>query len=60
MRVSACDRKFLQLQLARQKAELQVGYGGNGITYGVIAAEIIRDLCLGRANTDASIFCFDR
>jgi glycine/D-amino acid oxidase-like deaminating enzyme len=37
-----------------------LGYGGNGITYGLIAAEIIRDLCLGRKNSDASIFRFDR
>ena len=37
-----------------------LGYGGNGITYGVIAARIITDLCLGHANPDARIFRFDR
>lgn len=37
-----------------------LGYGGNGITYGLIAAEIIRDLCLGRPNPDAAIFRLDR
>lgn len=37
-----------------------LGYGGNGITYSVIAAEIIRDLCLGKANADAKIFRFGR
>jgi glycine/D-amino acid oxidase-like deaminating enzyme len=37
-----------------------VGYGGNGITYSVLAAEIIRDLFLQRPNRDARLFCFDR
>ncbi len=37
-----------------------LGYGGNGITYSVIAAEIIRDQFLGRANPDARIFRFGR
>ena len=37
-----------------------LGYGGNGITYSLIAAEIIRDDFLGRANPDAAIFSFGR
>jgi glycine/D-amino acid oxidase-like deaminating enzyme len=37
-----------------------LGYGGNGITYSVIAAEIICDLLQGRPNRDAEIFRFDR
>jgi glycine/D-amino acid oxidase-like deaminating enzyme len=37
-----------------------LGFGGNGITYSVIAADILRDLLLGRANDDARIFRFDR
>lgn len=37
-----------------------LGYGGNGITYSVIAAEIIRDLYLGKTNRDAEIFRFGR
>jgi glycine/D-amino acid oxidase-like deaminating enzyme len=41
-------------------AYFALGYGGNGITYSVIAAEIIRDACLGRKNTDADIFAFGR
>lgn len=37
-----------------------LGYGGNGITFSVIAAEIIRDLvCTGRSR-DAELFRFDR
>jgi glycine/D-amino acid oxidase-like deaminating enzyme len=37
-----------------------LGYGGNGITFSWIAAEILLDLFLGRANPDAEIFGFDR
>lgn len=37
-----------------------LGFGGNGITFSLIAAEIIRDLLLGKENKDASIFSFDR
>jgi glycine/D-amino acid oxidase-like deaminating enzyme len=37
-----------------------LGYGGNGITYSLIAAEIIRDDFLGRRNRDAHIFRFER
>jgi glycine/D-amino acid oxidase-like deaminating enzyme len=41
-------------------AYFAMGYGGNGITYSVIAAEIIRDNFLGRQNRDANIFAFGR
>jgi glycine/D-amino acid oxidase-like deaminating enzyme len=37
-----------------------LGYGGNGITYSLIAAEIIRDIYTGRPNRDVEIFRFDR
>lgn len=37
-----------------------LGYGGNGITFSLIAAEIIRDLFTGHANADAELFRFDR
>ena len=37
-----------------------LGYGGNGITFSLIAAEIIRDHFLGRKNRDARIFRFGR
>ncbi len=36
-----------------------LGYGGNGITFSVIAAEMIKDLYLGKP-TDADLFKFDR
>jgi glycine/D-amino acid oxidase-like deaminating enzyme len=37
-----------------------LGYGGNGITFSLIAAEIIRDGFLGKMNPDAHIFRFGR
>ena len=37
-----------------------LGYGGNGIPFSVIAAEIIRDSFLGRANRDSRLFRFGR
>ncbi|NRT16628.1 glycine/D-amino acid oxidase-like deaminating enzyme [Flavobacterium sp. 28A] len=36
-----------------------LGYGGNGITFSVIAAEMIKDLYLGNP-TDVDLFAFDR
>jgi len=37
-----------------------LGYGGNGITFSLIAAEILRDQILGHANPDACLFRFGR
>lgn len=37
-----------------------LGYGGNGITFSLIAAELIRDRLLGRPNPDGSHFGFER
>lgn len=37
-----------------------LGYGGNGITYSVIAAQMLNDLIHGRLNADADIFRFER
>jgi glycine/D-amino acid oxidase-like deaminating enzyme len=37
-----------------------LGYGGNGITYSLIAAEYIRDQVLGRPNADTELFGFAR
>lgn len=45
---------------ALPNAYFALGYGGNGITYSMIAAGIIADLYLGRENTDAQIFAFTR
>ena len=37
-----------------------LGFGGNGITFSVTAAQIVRDLILGKDNPDVSIFSFGR
>lgn len=37
-----------------------LGFGGNGITFSLIAAEILKDIILGRKNNDSEIFSFDR
>lgn len=37
-----------------------LGFGGNGITFSLIAAEIIRDLYMGKKNSDEAIFSFKR
>lgn len=37
-----------------------LGYGGNGITFSMIAAEIIRDLVCEGSSRDAELFRFDR
>ncbi len=37
-----------------------LGFGGNGITFSLIASEIIRDLLGGKNNDDRHIFSFDR
>jgi glycine/D-amino acid oxidase-like deaminating enzyme len=37
-----------------------LGFGGNGITFSVIAAEIIRDSILGKKNDNTGLFSFNR
>jgi len=37
-----------------------LGFGGNGITFGQVAGEIIASLIRGRKNKDANIFSFER
>jgi glycine/D-amino acid oxidase-like deaminating enzyme len=44
----------------RDREYFALGYGGNGITYGLIAARLITDLVLGRPNEDAAVFRFGR
>jgi glycine/D-amino acid oxidase-like deaminating enzyme len=41
-------------------AYFALGYGGNGITFSLLAAEIIRDAIIGGRNDDADLFRFDR
>jgi len=51
---------YIGTHRALPHAFFALGYGGNGITYSLIAAEIIRDRFLGRRNPDAAIFAFNR
>lgn len=37
-----------------------LGFGGNGITFSVIAAQIISDLLSGKSNANSKLFAFDR
>lgn len=37
-----------------------LGFGGNGITFSVVAAQIITDLIQGKDNKDVALFSFDR
>jgi glycine/D-amino acid oxidase-like deaminating enzyme len=41
-------------------AYFALGYGGNGITYSLIAAELIQAALLGKPQSDATIFSFER
>lgn len=44
----------------RPNTYFALGFGGNGITFSVIAAAIIHDLILGKKNENAAIFRFNR
>ena len=44
----------------RPRAYFALGYGGNGITFSVIAAKLISDVYAGRSNDDAAVFSFER
>lgn len=37
-----------------------LGYGGNGIAFSQLAAEILCDLLMNKGNKDAEIFSFER
>ena len=37
-----------------------LGYGGNGITFSLIASELLRDQILGHPNRSSEIFSFQR
>ncbi len=40
-------------------AYVALSYGGNGVTYSILAADIIRDLHLGRTSQFAPLFAFN-
>lgn len=43
-----------------QNSYFALGFGGNGITFSLIAAEILTDILLGKPNNDVALFAFDR
>ncbi|NOT76070.1 MAG: FAD-binding oxidoreductase [Cyclobacteriaceae bacterium] len=44
----------------RPATSFALGFGGNGITFSVIAAQMIRDKLMGKVNKDELIFSFNR
>lgn len=44
----------------RPNTYFTLGFGGNGITFSAVAANIIKDLLMGKKNRDAALFNFDR
>lgn len=44
----------------RPHSYASLGYGGNGITFSMIAARLITDLITGRPNEDEAVFRFER
>ena len=51
---------FIGTPPGREREYFAIGYGGNGITFSVIAARLITDLIFGRPNPDAEVFRFGR
>lgn len=47
---------FIGRMAGRSRTYVALGYGGNGITFAVIAARLIADLIAGRANDDEWVF----
>jgi glycine/D-amino acid oxidase-like deaminating enzyme len=51
---------FIGIYKPLPNSYFSLGFGGNGITFSLIAAEIIADLIKGKNNKDAAIFSFER
>jgi glycine/D-amino acid oxidase-like deaminating enzyme len=51
---------FIGQLSGRPRAYFALGYGGNGITFSMIAARLITDLHCRRPNSDAEVFRFGR
>ncbi len=51
---------YIGQPVGRPRAYFALGYGGNGITFSVIAARLICDLYLGNPNDDEAVFAFGR
>jgi glycine/D-amino acid oxidase-like deaminating enzyme len=44
----------------RPATSFAMGYGGNGITFSMVAAQVLREACCGREHPSARLFAFDR
>ncbi len=51
---------YIGVHKAFPRAYFALGFGGNGITFSVMAARILRDLFLNTKNRDAELFRFER
>lgn len=51
---------YIGMPPSHTKSYFALGYGGNGITFSVIAAKLITDLYLKRDNLDEAVFSFSR
>ncbi len=51
---------YIGQRAQRPRAYFALGYGGNGITFSMIAAKLLADLIAGRPNPDAEVFRFGR
>lgn len=51
---------YIGIPPGKRHSYFALGYGGNGITFSIIAARLIADLYLGRKNPDAEVFAFER
>jgi glycine/D-amino acid oxidase-like deaminating enzyme len=51
---------YIGAHLEWSNTDVALCYGGNGITYGALAAEIIGDRVRGRRNANAELLRFER
>jgi glycine/D-amino acid oxidase-like deaminating enzyme len=51
---------FIGRESPKLNKHFALGFGGNGIVFSLIAAELIRDSILGKKNPDEKVFSFDR
>ena len=58
--VSADGLPFIGRHPALPRTWFALGFGGNGTTFSMIAAEIVREAILGRTDPDAALFALDR
>lgn len=47
---------FIGANLRSERVFVATGFSGNGMTFGTVAAQVLRDLCLGRGNRFADLY----